>query len=100
MRSARRRLVRAVPTVLGITFLGFALVRAAPGDPLAAQGDSGLRAGAVSTAQMREYRRLMGLDEPLLPGYGRWLSHLVRGDLGDSFRDGRPVRAVLFEALP
>ena len=97
---AARRLLRAVPTLLGITFLAFAVVRAAPGDPLSAQGEIGLRAGGASSAQMREYRRLMGLDEPLLAGYGRWLSHVARGDLGDSFRDGRPVRAVLSEALP
>ena len=95
-----KRLLRAVPTLLGITFLAFALVRAAPGDSLAAQGESGLHAGGASAAQMREYRHLMGLDEPLLAGYGRWLSHLLRGDLGDSFRDGRPVREVLAEALP
>jgi peptide/nickel transport system permease protein len=97
---AARRLSRAAPTLLGITFLAFAVVRAAPGDPLSAQGEIGLRAGGAGAAQMREYRRLMGLDEPLLAGYGRWLSHVVRGDLGDSFRDGRPVRSVLSEALP
>lgn len=97
---AARRLLRTVPTLLGITFLAFAVVRAAPGDPLAAQGESGLRAGGAGAAQMREYRRLMGLDEPLLPGYARWLSHLARGDLGDSFRDGRPVLTLLGESLP
>jgi peptide/nickel transport system permease protein len=42
----------------------------------------------------------MGLDDPLLVGYARWLLHLMRGDLGDSFRDGRPVLALLGEALP
>ena len=98
--TAARRLLRAVPTLLGITFLAFAVVRAAPGDPLAAQGESSLRSGGAGAAQMREYRRLMGLDEPLLRGYGRWLSHLVRGDLGDSFRDGRPVATLLRESLP
>jgi peptide/nickel transport system permease protein len=89
-----------VPTLLGITFLAFAVVRAAPGDPLALQGDAGLRAGGATLAQMREYRRLMGLDDQLLVGYARWLVHLVRGDLGDSFRDGRPVLTLLGEALP
>ncbi len=100
MTPVLRRLSRAVPTFLGITFLAFAVVRAAPGDPFAAQGAMGLRPGGGSAAQMREYRRLMGLDEPLLSGYGRWLSHLVRGNLGNSLRDGRPVRAMLSEALP
>jgi peptide/nickel transport system permease protein len=89
-----------VPTFLGITFIAFALARAAPGHPLALEGDAGLRAGGNMVAQMREYRRLMGLDDPLLAGYARWLGHVVRGDLGDSFRDGRPVLVLLGEALP
>ena len=89
-----------VPTFLGITFIAFALARAAPGHPLALEGDAGLRAGGNTVAQMREYRRLMGLDDPLLAGYARWLGHVVRGDLGDSFRDGRPVLVLLGEALP
>ena len=90
-------MTRRLLTLLGITFLAFVVVRHAPGDPLAMQGD--LVRGA-SLAQLREYRRLMGLDEPLLQGYGRWLWHLARGDLGASFRDGRPVLALLGEALP
>jgi len=89
-----------VPTFLGITFIAFALARAAPGHPLALEGDAGLRAGGNTVAQLREYRRLMGLDDPLLAGYARWLGHVVRGDLGDSFRDGRPVLVLLGEALP
>jgi peptide/nickel transport system permease protein len=89
-----------VPTLLGVTFLAFAVVRAAPGDPLALPGDAGLRAGGATVLQMREYRRLMGLDDPLFAGYLRWLLHLLRGELGDSFRDGRPVLTLLGEALP
>ena len=89
-----------LPALLGITLLAYLVVRAAPGEPLALQGEAGLRAGGATLQQMREYRRLMGLDEPLLAGYARWLLHLVRGDLGDSFRDGRPVLALLGEALP
>jgi peptide/nickel transport system permease protein len=88
-----------VPTFLGITVIAFALARAAPGQPLALEGDAGLRAGST-VAQMREYRRWMGLDDPLLAGYARWLGRVVRGDLGDSFRDGRPVLVLLGEALP
>jgi peptide/nickel transport system permease protein len=57
-----------------------------------------LRSGTL--AQLREYRRLMGLDDPFLPGYAKWLAHLLRGDLGFSFRDGRPVLTLLAEALP
>jgi len=99
-RLLSRRLLATIPTLLGITFLAFAVVRAAPGDPLSLQADLGLRGGGASLQQIREYRRLMGLDEPLLAGYLRWLGQLLQGDLGSSFRDGRPVTTLLFEALP
>ena len=95
-----QRLLGVVPTFLGITFVAFALVRAAPGHALAFDGDGGLRQGTATIAQRDEYRRRMGLDDPLLAGYARWLTQLAKGDLGDSFRDGRPVRVLLGEALP
>jgi len=95
-----RRLAAMVPILLGITLVAFAVVRAAPGDVLALQGDTALRAGGATVAQVREYRRSMGLDDPFFLGYARWLGHLVRGDLGRSFRDGRPVLVLLSEALP
>jgi len=99
-RFLSARLLAALVTGLGITMLAFAVVRLAPGDPFALHGQLGLRGGEATLAQIRAYRRLMGLDEPLLPGYLRWLSQLLRGDLGSSFRDGRPVLTLLAEALP
>src|SRR5205807_633551 len=99
-RFLARRVLAMLATALGVTLVAFAVARAAPGDPVALQGDLGLRAGSASVQQMREYRRLMGLDEPFLAGYLRWLWHLFRGDLGTSFRDGRPVLSLLGEALP
>ena len=100
MRAVAKRMLVAAPTLLGIALIAFAVVRATPGDPLAAQGDGALQAGRATLAQMSAYRRQMGLDDPLLPGFARWLLRLVTGDLGSSFRDGRAVSAVLGEALP
>ena len=99
-RVVARRLIAILPTVIGITLVAFAIARSAPGDPLAMQGDVGLRAGGATLQQMREYRRLMGLDEPIVSGYLRWVWQLLHGDLGSSFRDGRPVLVLLGEALP
>ena len=100
MRAVAKRIALMAPTLLGIALIAFAVVRAMPGDPLAAQGDGALQAGGATLAQMSAYRRQMGLDDPLLPGFARWLLRLVTGDLGSSFRDGRAVSAVLGEALP
>jgi peptide/nickel transport system permease protein len=100
MRRVGKRILLLASTLLGITLIAFVVVRLAPGDPLASQGDGALRAGGATLAQMRDYRRRMGLDDPLLSGYARWLWRLVGGDLGTSFRDGRSVTTVLGEALP
>jgi peptide/nickel transport system permease protein len=99
-RFLTARLAAAFLTAVGITLLAFAVVRLAPGDPLSLRSELGLRGGGATVQQIRAYRRLMGLDAPLVPGYLRWLSHLLRGDLGSSFRDGRPVLTLLAEALP
>jgi len=99
-RFLAARILAALVTGIGITLLAFAVVRAAPGDPLALHSELGLRSGEASLQQIRAYRHSMGLDAPLFAGYVRWLSHLLRGDLGTSFRDGRPVLSLLGEALP
>lgn len=95
-----KRLFWMIPTFLGITLVVFAIIKAAPGDPLSMQGDLALQAGSASAAAMREYRALMGLDDPLLVGYAKWIGRLAQGDLGTSFKDGRPVLTKLAEALP
>jgi peptide/nickel transport system permease protein len=94
-----KRVAWMLPSFLGITFIVFAIIKAAPGDPLSMQGDS-MKASATGAAAIAEYRRLMGFDDPLLLGYGKWLWKLVHLDLGTSFRDGRPVATKLAEALP
>lgn len=99
IRHALKRLAWLVPGFVGITFVVFAIVKAAPGDPLSSRSEQ-LLASASSRAAIDEYRRLVGIDDPLLPAYGKWLARCVRLDLGTSFKDGRPVARKLAEALP
>lgn len=94
-----RRLLWMIPSFLGITLVVFTIVRAAPGDPFSTTGDA-LQQGAASAEALREYRRLMGFEDPLFVGYGRWVWNVLRGDLGSSLKDGRPVLAKVLEALP
>jgi len=92
------RLLLAVPTLLGIVILVFLLLHLAPGSPVSALGgESGRR---VSQKAALEMRRLYGLDRPLPERFGRWISRVVRLDLGESFVDHRPVLARIREALP
>ncbi len=86
-------------TLLVAVSINFFLPRALPGDPLALiAGDAVRQMGPERIAALRS---AYGLDEPLLSQYFGYLSNLVRGDLGTSFRysGGRPVLEVLVDRL-
>jgi peptide/nickel transport system permease protein len=96
---ALRRLVLAVPLLIGITFVSFLVLHLAPGDPVELQlGEMSVE----STAQARQMlRELYGLDRPIPVQYWNWLTRLVRMDFGRSFApDGRPVLEKISERLP
>lgn len=90
---ARRLLWSLLMLVLLMTMV-FAIVRLAPGDPLEAAA-----AGDTTEARDRELlRQRLGLDEPLVGQYGRWLAGCVVGDWGASLRQQRPVSDIVREA--
>src|SRR3989338_10816272 len=96
---ALRRLVIAIPLLVGITFVSFLVIHLAPGEPAEIQtGDLSIQ----SDRQMRErLREEYGLDKPLLVQYGNWLGRLARLDFGKSFSpDARPVIQKIGERLP
>ncbi|MDB4887558.1 MAG: ABC-type transporter, integral rane subunit [Gemmatimonadetes bacterium] len=78
--------------VLSLTFV---LLRLAPGDP-----STFLLPPGATRAQAAQLRTSMGLDRPIATQYARWLGTTLRGDLGTSFVERRPVAAVLGDALP
>lgn len=94
-RTVLGRLAAVGPVVLGITLLVFLLNAAALGDP--ARAALGQRADAETLERLR---REYALDRPLPVRYVAWLGRLARGDLGQSFREQRPVVHVLIERLP
>jgi peptide/nickel transport system permease protein len=81
-----RRVLAIVPVLFGISILVFLLVHLIPGD--VAQILLGTQA---TDQQIETLRRTFGLDRPLPVQYVDWLSHIVRGDFGVSFRTNRPV---------
>jgi peptide/nickel transport system permease protein len=97
---ALRRLVLAVPLLIGITFVSFLVIHLAPGDPTESGG--GGDPGMHSDAQARQLlREMYGLDKPIHVQYGQWLSRIARLDFGRSFAaDGRPVIQKIAERLP
>jgi peptide/nickel transport system permease protein len=96
---ALRRLVLALPLLIGITFVSFLVIHLAPGDPTELQlGELSPESSAQAKQQLRE---LYGLDKPIPVQYWIWLTRLVRLDFGRSFLpDGRPVLQKIGERLP
>ncbi|GAA5015238.1 ABC transporter permease [Kitasatospora paranensis] len=93
-RFLLRRLLLAVPTLLGVTAVVFVTVALVPGDPVAAF----LGPGAPPEARAELAQRL-GLDRPLPVRYLSWLAHAATGDLGTSISAQRPVAQLLVPAL-
>src|SRR5574341_266407 len=96
---ALRRLLLALPLLVGITFISFLVIHLAPGEPVGMDpGDPTIQ----SDKQLRErLREEFGLDKPLHVQYWTWFSRLVRLDFGKSFSpDARPVLQKIAERLP
>jgi peptide/nickel transport system permease protein len=94
VRYLVRRLLLTIPVLLGVATLVFALIHLVPGDP----AQSMLGEGA-SHEEVVELRHRLGLDRPLLTQYGSFLTGLLRGDLGSSFRYGTPVTQEIRDRL-
>ncbi len=94
-----RRLLYLVPVWIGITVIAFALANLTPGDParLTLQRELGRQPTSEETADARER---LGLNDPAPVRYVRWLGDAVTGDLGESYRTGKPVLASLAERFP
>ena len=95
-----RRVILAIPLLIGITCISFLVIHLAPGDPAECGGAGEL--GMRSSAHIcEEVRRVYDLDKPLHVQYVRWLSRIARLDFGKSFSsDGRPVTQKIAERLP
>jgi len=89
-----RRLLVAIPVLLGVTIINFYIVNLAPGDAIDLMVDPGL-----SAADLQRQREDLGLNDPIHVRYVKWLGHLVQGDLGFSFSNRRPVTARVGERM-
>ena len=83
--------------MLGVSILTFGMGRLAPGDPV----DTVLAGTQNPTAEeIASARAYLGLDEPIVSQYFKWLSRALSGDLGLSFQTGQPVSHELAVRLP
>lgn len=90
-----RRLLQALPVLLGVLIVTFAVTRFTPGDP--ARIMAGAEASDIAIDNMR---RRMGLDRPVPVQFGLYLGRVVVGDLGSSYHLGQDVRSLIAAALP
>jgi peptide/nickel transport system permease protein len=89
-----RRILGAVPLLLGILTLIFFIIHLAPGDPV-----QRFVSPNVSPQVIEQMRRNLGLDQPLHIQYFKWLWSFLRGDFGYSFGQMRPIGEILPEVL-
>ncbi len=90
-----RRLSLVIPTLVGVTIITFTLTYVLPGNPAV------VKAGPlVSPEMVKELEKEMGLDQPAWVQYGRYISGVLHGDLGQSASTGRPVLQDFKQRLP
>jgi len=94
-----RRMLLFVPVLVLVYTFVFVLIRIVPGDivNLMMEGGSGRGTSAATAAELRHE---LGIDKSIQQQYAIQLQHLLRGDLGRSFRNGRPVTAEIGRRLP
>ena len=109
-----RRLMLIPPTLLGITIIVFIITRLVPGGPLeraimetqqinASTGMSSQVSGqdmALSDAQLLKLKEYYGFDKPKLISYTDWVTKVLQGDLGSSYRYNEPVWDVIQDRFP
>ncbi len=90
-----KRLLALIPVIIGVTMLVFFILKSAPGDPVR------LILGEQATPeQVAELTEQMGLDQPLLVQYVKYMIGLVQGDLGIAYSTRRPVADEVFSRFP
>ena len=98
---ALRRILLAVPTLLGITIVTFLVIHLAPGDPAHMRVGMGEAMSEANALELIERtRERYGLDKPLHVQYLDWLFDVIRLDFGTSFDDNRPVMEKIIERIP
>jgi peptide/nickel transport system permease protein len=91
-----KRLVAALPVLLGISIAVFLMMHLVPGDPAKMM----LGELAVDEEVVANFRHQLGLDDPVPVQYWRFLRNALRGDLGRSILENQPVARMIWQVLP
>lgn len=95
LRYLTKRLLLAVPVLVGVSIVVFTMIRLIPGDPAL------LMAGQAATEEVvRHIRQSLGLDRPIVVQYAYFVRNIARGDLGRSLFNGAAVTEELGQRFP
>ncbi|WP_026772303.1 MULTISPECIES: ABC transporter permease [Sediminibacillus] len=90
-----RRLVMLIPVLLGVSILTFSLIHLIPGDPARSM------LGEKSTeSQLEQLREELGLNDPYVVQYGRFVGKILQGDLGESVKSQEEISIEIASRLP
>ena len=90
-----KRLMFAIPSLIGVVIVTFLLTRALPGDPAAY-----FAGPAANKEAIEQIRKKLGLDKPLIEQFFRYTADLAHGDFGNSLTTGQPVATEIRNRLP
>lgn len=94
-RYILKRLFMMIPVLLGVTIVVFAMLQITPGDPARSiLGDE------ATQEELEEKREELGLNDPLVIQYFRYLNDMLHGDLGESYTSGKPVLTEVLQRFP
>jgi peptide/nickel transport system permease protein len=91
-----RRVLQAIPLLIGVSVIGFGLMHLAPGGPLAVYTLN----PTITAQDIERIKIIFGLDQPVYVQYFKWAAGMFTGNWGYTFFGGRPVLGVIVERLP
>jgi peptide/nickel transport system permease protein len=91
-----RRVLQAIPLLIGVSVIGFGLMHLAPGGPLAVYTLN----PTITAQDIERIKIIFGLDQPVHVQYLKWATGMFTGNWGYTFFGGRPVLWVIVERLP
>ena len=94
-RYVIKRLVMLIPVLIGVTFLVYFIISLSPGDTAAM-----LAGEDADAATIEALRKELGLDQPVIVQYAKYMLNLLQGDMGNSYKTGRPVTNMIVSCFP
>lgn len=91
-----KRLIQAIPLLIGVSIIGFSMMHLAPGGPLAVYTLN----PTITAQDIERIKHVFGLDQPLYVQYLKWAYGMFTGNWGNTFFGGRPVFHVIMERFP